>query len=251
MTDRSNQPPERGRRAFSNPDHASDAAQREADRLVQLVGARALADVDPGTAEGARFIAWLATDLRVREQERDVARRAEIFEARMRDRRRLPAHRMRMLSGPAPWQRPTVEGRVADVLAIATASRCAPALDLGVAAGAGRELWDEPCASWVDLPEDVGPGHHIALTVTGESMEPLLHEGDTILVKLGAELRRGAVVVARRPDEGYVVKRVARVGPRSIELASSNPGYGSVRIPRRDDLILGTVIMRWSTRPDE
>ena len=93
-------------------------------------------------------------------------------------------------------------------------------------------------------------GQHVALTVTGESMEPLLHAGDTILVKLGVALRRGAIVVARRPDDGYVVKRVARVGPRVVELASLHAGYAAIRIPRRDDLILGTVIMRWSVHPE-
>jgi phage repressor protein C with HTH and peptisase S24 domain len=138
-----------------------------------------------------------------------------------------------------------VEGPVVAALDAASGLRCAPALDLGVAAGVGRELWDEPCSTWVELPEQVPDGRYVALTVAGESMEPLLHGGDTILVKLGPALAKGAVIVARRPDDGYVVKRVGALTARSIELESLSPGYAPMRIPRRTDLVLGTVVLRW------
>ena len=223
-------------------------AEWERDRLVSLLGARALADID-ADGEDACFVGWWAGELRERSAGPALTAAADAFEARLRASVAAREHRVQLAAGPAPRRTPGIDGAVADVILGATALRCAPSLDLGVAAGVGRDLWDEPCTSWVELPETIPDGQHVALTVTGESMEPLLHAGDTILVKLGAALRRGAIVVARRPDDGYVVKRVARVGPRVVELASLHAGYAAIRIPRRDDLILGTVIMRWSVHP--
>ncbi len=252
MSDKRN--PRRSRDAAAVTSSASHdeiqrVGDRESDRLVSLLGVRALNDMDLD-GEDARFIGWWADELRERSTGPALAAGAEAFELRLRASIAAREHRVQLMGGPVPRRSPHMDGTVADVIVGATAQRCAPSLDLGVAAGAGRDLWDEPCTNWVDLPESVPDGQHVALTVTGESMEPLLHEGDTILVKLGAALRRGAIVVARRPDDGYVVKRVARVGPRVVELASLHAGYAAIRIPRRDDLILGTVIMRWSVHPE-
>lgn len=66
------------------------------------------------------------------------------------------------------------------------------------------------------------------------------------LIRLGAErVTADAIVVAYRPDHGYIVKRVGRVNRRSIELRSANARYGPVRIPNDPRLILGTVVLRW------
>ena len=251
MSDSAHRPDDRRDAAARVNDAKDDELQLEyeRDRVVSLVGARAVAGIDGERAEDARFLDWWARELRERAPESKLAASADAFERRMRATIAGRECRVELLDAPVPRQPPRIEGTVAGIIGEATARRCAPSLDLGVAAGVGRDLWDEPCTSWVELPEHVQDGQHVALTVTGESMEPLLHAGDTILVKLGAELRRGAVIVARRPDDGYVVKRVARIGPRVVELASLHAGYGAVRIPRRDDLILGTVIMRWSAHP--
>ena len=127
------------------------------------------------------------------------------------------------------WRR----GRFAQVVAAAARVRHAPAMDLSVAAGVGRELWDEPCDRWIPLPESAPDGRYVALRVTGDSMVPLLHDGDTILVKLGDEIVPDSVVVARVPDGGYVVKRVGGVAGSRVELASLNPDYPSDRDPAR------------------
>ena len=220
-------------------------SERDADRLVRLLGARALSTIDPATEAGARFHDWWARELRAGTSRAELDAGGEAFEARMRSRIAMQGHRVRIAERGASFRAPSLEGSVSAMVASAAMEQCAPVLDLGVAAGVGRELWDERCTSWVELPEDVEPGRHVALRVRGDSMEPLLFAGDTILIKLDPELRRGAVVVARRPDEGYVVKRVSRVGPKVVELASLNAGYPPIRIPRRDELILGTVLMCW------
>jgi phage repressor protein C with HTH and peptisase S24 domain len=122
-------------------------------------------------------------------------------------------------------------------------------VDLAVAAGVGRELWDEPAEAWLALAPSLGveppPGRYLALRVAGDSMEPVMHTGDTVLVALGRPLRPGAVVVARRPEEGYVCKRVRALRPRVAELESLAPGREVIRIPRDDQLVVGQVVAVW------
>jgi phage repressor protein C with HTH and peptisase S24 domain len=65
-------------------------------------------------------------------------------------------------------------------------------------------------------------------------------------VQLGTPLARDTVIVARRPGEGYVVKRVGRLRRTSIELLSLNPDFPPIIIPRDERLIVGKVVMRWS-----
>jgi len=119
--------------------------------------------------------------------------------------------------------------------------------ELAIAAGAGAELWELECDTLVELPPDVPRGQYLALRVAGDSMEPLLHSGDVLLVRLGAAPAVGTVVVARVPDHGYVVKEVRGISPEFLELHSLNPAYGPLRISRVDaeGAVLGTVLMRW------
>jgi phage repressor protein C with HTH and peptisase S24 domain len=76
-------------------------------------------------------------------------------------------------------------------------------------------------------------------------MEPLIHTGDTVLVRVGDKLARDTVVVARDIDGGYVVKKVGRLRARSIELESLNVAYPPMRIARVPGSVLGTVLLRW------
>ena len=219
--------------------------ERDADLLVRMLGVRALAAIDPAAEASARFYDWWARELRAGTSRPELEAGALAFERRLREQVAATQTRVMISERPASFRPPAVEGTASSTVGQARAVGCAPVLDLAAAAGVGRELWDEPCTSWLELPDDLPSGQHVALTVSGDSMEPLLHAGDTILVKIDPELRRGAVVVARRPDDGYVVKRVSRVGPKVVDLASLNPGYPPIRIPRRDDLVLGTVLMCW------
>ena len=121
------------------------------------------------------------------------------------------------------------------VLDEAAAAGTAPLVNLAAAAGAGRQLWDEPVEQWVVLPRGVPRARRIALRIAGESMAPLLRAGDTVLVDLDAALARGRVVVARHAgiDDGYLCKCVERVGRREVVLGSLDPAYGSVDHPAR------------------
>jgi len=118
-------------------------------------------------------------------------------------------------------------------------------VEMGVAAGVGRELWDEQPESWIELPANVPNAEYVALKIVGDSMAPLMHTGDTVLVKRSPHVQERTVIVARHPDDGYVCKRVRRIVGDHIELESLAVDGPSLSIPRRNDLILGTVLVVW------
>jgi phage repressor protein C with HTH and peptisase S24 domain len=76
-------------------------------------------------------------------------------------------------------------------------------------------------------------------------MAPLMHTGDTVLVRVGSEVRRDTVIVARHPDDGYVCKRVSRILRDTIELSSLERGRSRIVIPRDPSYIVGTVLLVW------
>ncbi|HJQ12397.1 MAG TPA: S24 family peptidase [Gemmatimonadaceae bacterium] len=196
-----------------------------------------------------KFLSWLAGDLRedLNTEERtqdeldatDFARRALIRLAVRRADRALPRRPLRERTAPIAA---TIE-QSADV---AKANRCATLLDLAVAAGQGREIWDEPCDRWLELPDDISSGRYVALRVAGDSMTPVLCPREVILIQLDSTPRVDDLVVARLPDQSHVVKRIASIKDSSIELASFNPDYRPIFVAREPSPVVGTVIARFT-----
>jgi len=214
--------------------------------LARIVARAAVRDATNVVYGGDRFAQWLVRDAQHRywtdagATPRDVERFAAIVASRVATARlleRYPRHTVRERSA-------TVTGTFAQTVALAARERCAPRVDLRVAAGVGRELWDEACDAWIELPAGVPRGEYVALTVGGDSMTPLLEDGDVILVNPSGKVMRDRVIVARRPEDGYVVKHVARLGRRELQLASLNPAYAPFTIARDPALIVGTLVAR-------
>jgi phage repressor protein C with HTH and peptisase S24 domain len=153
--------------------------------------------------------------------------------------------RLKRVSGSPGHHRPEVAGSAAKVAAIASANGYAPFIELAVAAGVGRELWDEDASSWVRLPAGFPKGSYVALKVNGDSMIPLLHSGDVMVVRLDSPFSSGDIVVARLEDGGFVVKRVGRVEDQFIELLSINASYPSLHVHRSSRPVVGTVVLCW------
>ena len=216
------------------------------DLLLQLIG-RELYRQNPGALEeDPRFMNWLARDLRQRPPAADDWSAAKIRRMRERIVERAWAERCGLTDGGAvPRSREVSAMPLAQSVDAASRVGCTPWTPLAAAAGEGRELWDEECERWLELPTSLIGGRYLALQVAGDSMTPLFHDGDTILVRLGPEARRDSVIVARRPHSGYVVKRVGRVRSRAIELVSVNPTYEPIVVRREPTTVLGTVVMRW------
>ena len=88
--------------------------------------------------------------------------------------------------------------------------------DGGYPAGAG---WDE-----ISVPEVPDPNAY-ALEISGESMEPVFRDGDTIIVSPSAPVRRGDRVVVRTRGGEVMAKELLRQSARKVELASLNPAH--------------------------
>jgi hypothetical protein len=221
----------------------------DGDALAEAVGRELGRRDDAAAWTHEAFLEWLGAEMRARTERRTSSTRSS--DLMLRRGRELHARvlarqcRVGLIGGPPPLVTPPRPASPSDAMEEALAMGAVARVDLAAAAGVGRELWDEPAEQWVALPAGAPRMRAIALRIDGESMAPLLHTGDTVLVELGPALVRGAVVVARRPDHGYVCKRVERLGRREVLLGSLNPEYDAVTIPRDDRLIVGTVRLVW------
>jgi len=97
--------------------------------------------------------------------------------------------------------------------------------DAGYPTGSG---WDE-----VDFP-NVGDNHAYALEVSGESMEPVYRDGDTIIVSPQANVRRGDRVVVRTRDGEVLAKQLVRQTAHRIELLSINRDHADITLKVED-----------------
>ena len=222
----------------------SDRQEWERDAVVWLAGRRIETESagpeefpDPRHARAmARFAAWRAEA------------HAELYAARFaqRVRRAVTAtgRQVRRVDRRPEVVRSGEPGPIAAMLAPARAAGAAPLAELGVAAGTGRELFDEPCEWWVGLPEDLPPSRYVALRVVGDSMTPLLHSDDVVLVDLDAEVTPGAIAVARHAEHGSVVKCAVRVAG-AWRLLSLNPVYPPLDLTAGAGGLLGPVVLRW------
>ena len=82
-----------------------------------------------------------------------------------------------------------------------------------------------------------------ALTVEGDSMEPLLRHGDEILIDRGSRFERDGVHVVRMGDT-LMVKRLASAGAGRIALLSQNLAYPPVEVSLDEVEVLGRVVWK-------
>ena len=201
--------------------------------LAEEVGRILMRGVNAPVWRDERFVEWFAADVRAGDRrsrnlsDEQVARIGADLLARVDAR----MHGVQRRYAPTP--------------ARAGAPGAVGVVELGVAAGAGRELFDEPPEQWIEVPSELPKGDYVALRIVGDSMSPLMHTNDTVLVQRGSRVQPNTVIVARRPDDGYVCKRVRRVGRYELELESLAPEGPSMRVPRRPGVVLGTVLMVW------
>ena len=77
----------------------------------------------------------------------------------------------------------------------------------------------------------------------GDSMDPLLRDGDEILVDRTPRPFREGVHVARL-GEALLVKRIQAVPPGRLLLISENPAYGPIEMSASDVDVVGRVVWK-------
>ena len=97
--------------------------------------------------------------------------------------------------------------------------------DSGFPAGNG---WEE-----IDVP-GVTDNAAYALEITGDSMQPVYREGDTIIVSPNATLRKGDRVVVRTSDGRVMAKIMQRQTAKTLELASFNKDHDTKTLDMKD-----------------
>jgi len=240
--------PNSDRPLLQDPTRAERLATiRQQDVLTELAVRAEMYREDSPLYRDDRLVDWLDQEVNAPHRAAAGWSAARIRAAAARTRAKVEAVRLkvRLVAGPPLAERPAIAGMISQVLHEASARRAAPQLDLGAAAGVGRDLWDESCEVWVRIPDDAPAGQYVSLSVVGESMDPLLHTGDSVLVRVDPHVVRDTVVLAKVPDAGYVVKRVGKVTRARLELLSLNDAFPPITIPRDDHSVVGTVILRW------
>ena len=109
--------------------------------------------------------------------------------------------------------------------------------DGGYPAGAG---WDE-----VELPSTADANAY-ALSIAGDSMEPVYRAGDSIFVSPAAPVRVGDRVVARAMDGAVMAKLLSRRTASRIELTSLNPAYPDLRFAVQEIMWMHRIV--WASQ---
>ena len=124
-----------------------------------------------------------------------------------------------------------------------------PRLALGAAAGPGALGADErPFDSfrfsrrWLK-EQGLSDGQLSTIRVQGDSMEPVLHDGDEILVDRAQRTLRDGIHVVR-VGEALMVKRLAAAGPGRAILLSQNLAYPPVEVSLAEIEIVGRVVWK-------
>jgi phage repressor protein C with HTH and peptisase S24 domain len=122
-------------------------------------------------------------------------------------------------------------------------------IDIGASAGpgaipAGEAAFDAFRFSRRWLAEQGLVGAQLsAITVEGDSMEPLLNNGDEILIDRSPRAFRDGVHVVRLGDT-LMVKRVARAGAGRFALLSQNLAYPPVDVSAEEIEVIGRVVWK-------
>jgi phage repressor protein C with HTH and peptisase S24 domain len=87
----------------------------------------------------------------------------------------------------------------------------------------------------------------IAVAVSGPSMVPTLYDGDAVLVRRGARVRPGDLVLATFADLPgvLVIKRAVRPAGGGWWVASDNPHAGGDSVTHGPAAVLGRAVWRW------
>lgn len=117
--------------------------------------------------------------------------------------------------------------------------RYLPLYDVATSAGPGQ-LQDESGSHEIEVPAEVPDCANYALTVSGNSMEPTIHDGDIIWICMQPTLNNGEVGIFFHDGNTYV--KEFRRTKDGVTMISHNPDYAPIPLTSPDDRIFGKVV---------
>ena len=132
-----------------------------------------------------------------------------------------------------------------------TGRRPVEVLEVASAAGGGAEVYDETPIGLLWFRSDwlnrhgIDPKQSNIISAHGESMEPTLPDGCSILVDKNRRTLRGGRIYVMRTDDGLVVKRVGEDEDGRWQMLSDNPAWSPIPLVEETEII-GEV--RWLGR---
>ncbi|MEP1231696.1 MAG: helix-turn-helix transcriptional regulator [Litorimonas sp.] len=98
-------------------------------------------------------------------------------------------------------------------------------------------------ASWEDINLPTTKDENVyALQISGESMSPVLRDGDKVLVAPNETVRRGDRVVVKTCDGEIMAKELQYMSDSSVALTSLNPDFKDRVLNRKDVLWVARII---------
>ena len=121
------------------------------------------------------------------------------------------------------------------------AIRRLPLYEAPAAAGAALPVLTEECGTIEGSAEEIPAEASFAIRISGDSMEPLLSDGDLVFVEKTKELQNGQIGIFLLNGES-LCKRLGEMEGTRV-LISVNPAYSPIPILESDDLrLVGRVI---------
>lgn len=131
-----------------------------------------------------------------------------------------------------------------------------PFYHVSASAGPGATAQDSPAIKGLAFRQDwihrkgCPPLSLSLITVVGDSMEPTLSDGDTVMICAAQDKPRDAALYVIRIDGDLLIKRLQRLPGQRIKVKSDNPAYGDYEIDLTslppDFKIIGRVV--WIAR---
>lgn len=130
--------------------------------------------------------------------------------------------------------------------------RSGPMIELSVydqpsAAGLGNYL-DEPDSHIEQYPPSVLPdGVDFGIVISGDSMEPKIHNGGTVFVKAQLSIEPGKIGIFVLNGQAYCKKLMVDRENQEVRLVSLNPKYDDIIVGEFDELrTVGRVLGQWT-----
>jgi phage repressor protein C with HTH and peptisase S24 domain len=114
-------------------------------------------------------------------------------------------------------------------------------------AGSFNEKGSPTGKAWDELPfPAIADEHAFALEISGDSLQPLYRDGDTIVVSPSSPVRRGDRIIVKLRNGELIAKELKRKTAKTVELKSLNSEHGERVLAIADVLWLARIV--WASQ---